>query len=191
MCLAAGSADQYRAAASLLTSALNACPENVNALMNLALRKRRRRRQLLQLWSDAASLPTAEERCGADEWRERWLDEPRRRCAPLACLYRALLLSQLGRSSEATVALQRLGYRWRLSPAVWDLARTPPSDATNAPAGVAGVTSTALPVRFFSRAVGNGVYAALRRAFSPEASYWRETQYERPAAKRYSHSMLI
>ena len=158
-----------RAAATFLASALSASPDNASALMNLALLARDEgdAERALQLWSNAASPSAAEERRGADGWRERWLDEPRRRCAPLACLYRALLLSQLGRHSEATAELQRLGYRWRLAAEVWDRARMPPGETTRAPAGGAD-PPTAPPVRFFSRAVGVGVYAALRRAFSPE-----------------------
>ena len=190
--------DEQRAAIQLLQAAIRKCPENATALMNRALLARDLGddETALQLWSKAAASPTpAAKKSGSkrdntegsesNDWREDWLLEPRRNIAPLACMYRALLLSQIGAHEEATVELRRLGYRWRLSPAVWDCARTPPPPTPPTPLP-SHPPPPAEPARLYRNAVSGGVRQALRRAFAPGAAYWRETRYESAAAsKRY------
>ena len=174
--------DQCAAASSHLRAALRAFPANATANMNAALlaRDEGNAEAALEQWSQAAS--SSPDDANADEWREDWLYEPRRRCATLARLYRALLLSQLGRHDEATPELCALGFRWRLAPGVWDCARTPPNVAR--PLMLNDHAHDA--VRMHADAVSKGTLMALQRAFAPGAAYWRETQYETASAsKRY------
>ena len=180
---------ELRHATTLLQMSINACTENATALMNLAMLARDEGDASLALryWSEVCAR-TDDGGCDDDDWREDWLCEPRRRSTPLACLYRALLLSQLGRHDEASTDLRRLGYRWRLSPAVWDCARTQPLaldlQARSAASAASGASED--HARLYSHAVGEGVYSALRRTFAPGAAYWRETRYETASAsKRY------
>lgn len=180
---------EQQAASECFDRALRECPSNATAAMSAALlaRDTGSSARALQLWAAAARALDDESGGVGEPWHEDWLRAAQRRAAPLARLYRALLLSQLGRHDEATPELCRLGFRWRLSPSVWDAARSPPpARAALAGAAEAEVESEAAPVRLYADAVDEGLYRALTRAFAPEAPYWRETGYEAMASsKRY------
>ena len=183
-------ASEQRAAHDALEAALQKFPGNPSALMNAALlaRDEGRAEHALKFWERVAR--EAEEAAAAHEiedWYEDWVYEPLRSSAPLARLYRALLLSQLGSHAEATPELQRLGYRWRLAPGVWDCARS--RDDTRGAARSASAGGG--PVRVYSDAVSLGVYQALRRAFAPGAPYWRETHYETASADKHYTTFYV
>lgn len=193
---------EQQTAAKLLRNAMSSFPANVTALMNAALLSRDEgdAERALQLWAQVVDeqLRSGSGSTKDETWSEDWVRAPRRRCAPLACLYRALLLSQLGRHTEATPELQRLGFRWRLAPAVWDCARlrpaafagpgTPASPAGARAAAKVAMQETSVPVAMYADAAPAGTHAALRRAFAPGAAYWRETRYESAAARKRYHT---
>ena len=178
LCPAAVEAD------NLLRAALREFPDNTAALMTAALfaRDTGDAERAIDLWSRAAAPAVGSSSSDNDEaWRTDWLYEPRINSQPLACLYRALLLSQLGRHSEATPMLQRLGYRWRLSPSVWDTARVHQSLEISA-----SNRDDTLPVKLYHNAIDDAIYSRLLQAFAPGAAYWSQTSYETAGVeKRY------
>ena len=177
--------DQH-AAEDRLRMALCECPANSTAAMSAALLAHDAgdAKGALALFAQAArAVDSSGDPSAASGWREDWLLAPHRHAAPLAVLYRALLLSQLGRHEEATPELQRLGFRWRLAGGVWECARTPRGghERTATPDESDGGT-----VRLYRDAVAPGMFHALTRAFAADAAYWRETRYETAArGKRY------
>ena len=239
--------ETLREAEAHLERALSVNPWNTAALMNSAMLARdlgdadkaaehwRRASCRPPSWQDPDCSDDEDEVC--DGWREAWLVDPYEKSVALACMYRALLLCQLGEHADADRELRRFGFRWKLAPGVWDLAagrsdgivagapgllppppppplrlplRLPlsggghggeaaPSEEPQGAGGSGGAASSAavaaaaaaaapwpVPVRQFANAVAPGIYQALRRAFAPEAAYWRETQYENASAsKRY------
>ena len=195
--LAQGSPSIIEAEAYLCAS-LEAWPQNVTALMSLALLSRDTgdADRALALWTRVSELPQSpEDEPGSRDpesdsevesddgdtydWADAFVYEPRRRCLALATMHRALLASQLGKHAEAIHPIRSFGFRWRLSPAVWNAARV-------APRRLPLPARSNCPVRFFPDAVPREAFEQLRRAFAPGAAYWRETKYHSASVeKRY------
>ena len=167
----------------LLGRALKLWPQNAQAAMSLALLERDcgNAECALHLWSMVAALPSTTGGGLDDEWAEAWILEPRRRCLPLAAMYSALLLSQLGRHAQATPYLRCFGFTRALAPGVWAAARTPPSREVKR-GGDGGAASC--PVRYFADALRTQTHESLLAAFAPGAAYWRETGYEQASANK-------
>ena len=183
----------------LLRQALKLWPDNAQAAMSLALLERDcgHADRALELWTAVAALQDEDEDENDDdedddddegnEWAEAWILEPRRQCVPLAAMYAALLLSQLGRHEQAVPTLRRFGFTRALAPSVWACARRPPRQASATPAGAAAATAAvaaACPVRYFGDALRPETHAQLLEAFAPGAAYWRETGYEQASANK-------
>ena len=169
----------------LLGRALKLWPQNAQAAMSLALLERDcgNAERALQLWSMVAALPSAPAAGLDGEWANAWILEPRSRCLPLAAMYAALLLSQLGRHPQAAPYLRRFGFTRALAPVVWAAARTPPPQHGGVSQG--GVHSgAACPVRYFGSALRPQTHEQLLAAFAPGAAYWRETGYEQASANK-------
>jgi hypothetical protein len=184
LCWTDGTEAHLREALAHLARATACFAGNSTTTMSEALLRRDlgQSTEAVACWLRAAALPPAPRAraaSGSDEegdtWRQDWELGPQERCAPLAAMHGALLLSQLGRHADAAPLLRRMGFRWRLAPAVWACAamrRAGPRDADSS------------PVRVFPEAVGPGTYELLRSAFAPSASYWRETAYESAAGDK-------
>ena len=183
----------------LLRQALKLWPDNAQAAMSLALLERDcgHADRALELWTAVAALEADEDDDEdddeeANEWAEAWILEPRRQCVPLAAMYAALLLSQLGRHEQAVPTLRRFGFTRALAPSVWACARTPPRQASATPASATAATvaaaaaaaAAACPVRYFGDALRPETHAQLLAAFAPGAAYWRETGYEQASANK-------
>ena len=180
-------------AARLLDQAIKLLPCNATALMNRAMLARDEgdAARAIECWAAAARGVTHNKALLDQPWCEDWLCEPQRRCAALACNYSALLLSQLGRHDEASKPLRRLGFKWRLAPVVWELASSAASSQGAESSSLKLVDpkphdleGDALAVRLYQDAIPKGTLTALRRAFCPDAAYWRETRYETAAAAK-------
>ena len=113
--------ETLREAEAHLERALSVNPWNTAALMNSAMLARDLgdADKAAELWRRASCRPPSWEDpdCSDDEdevcdgWREAWLVDPYEKSVALACMYRALLLCQLGEHADADRELRRFGFR--------------------------------------------------------------------------------
>eukprot|EP00668_Euglena_longa_P001618 GGOE01001911.1.p1 GENE.GGOE01001911.1~~GGOE01001911.1.p1 ORF type:complete len:534 (+),score=115.03 GGOE01001911.1:86-1603(+) len=156
-------------------AALSLWPDNTAALASLAglHHDRGDLEGAVELFIQAATQPMTvgqPEPLGAFPWVQQWVLEPRWAALPFVTFMQALLLSLLGRHSQALLPLQRLSMQKRIAPCVWDQLHGPAPTPSQPPDP---------PIRLFRDAIPEDLNQRLMQAFSPTAPYWRETGYER------------
>jgi len=101
-------------------------------------------------------------------WYADWVAVPREESVAMASYMCGLMLHQLERFDEALLYLHRFEFTHRVSPAVWQQVNKKNSNS---------VSSVDGPVTRLQGAVSQPLLKLLRKAFSLESSFWRETDY--------------
>ena len=182
----AGDLDHARAASN---QSLSLWPGNATALCGLAdielqhgcFQKAR------LLYETAVTLPP-DAPCAAS-WHATMVEEPRSAAVAAASYTLALVLHLMDRCDDAVPHLQRLGMRYRLSPAVWAAVAAAQASAPPVPlppppkAGQRRITypDATSDVTRYSGAVPAPLLAQLRAAFAPSSPFFAETKEAKDA----------
>jgi len=105
------------------------------------------------------------------DWIETWVREPQRRSLSISLYMLALCRSISGDHKGALNPLRKFGIQYRIAPHVW---REVNSSSTSSSSSLS--TSCHL-ARQFANVVPKQIGNVLRRAFSPDSSYWDATNY--------------
>jgi uncharacterized membrane protein YgcG len=105
------------------------------------------------------------------EEMQMWYHGPRENCITEASYYCALILHQRGEAAEALPYLRRFGFKYRISPQVWEAARVQLSPAAKPS------SSSDCPVVLQRNALPPALHSSLLRTFAKDSSFWAETNY--------------